>query len=110
MPDHGTGPGSEKEHPLAIGRAARRAERSALVESVLGASLAPAGLDLLELTEFAWHDCYGEITPPDEVILNILICSEGKLATMVHAARLAVEDWRDLQLWAESVQGPGTQS
>jgi hypothetical protein len=110
MPDHGIGPDSEKRRALAIGRAARRLERSALVESVFGKSLAPAGLDLLELAEYAWHDCYGEITPPDEVILNILICSEGNLATMVHAAKLAVEDWRDLQLWAESVQAGGTQS
>jgi hypothetical protein len=94
---------------LAIGRAARRAERSPLVESVLGKAQAPAGLDLLELTEYAWHDCYGEITPPDEVVLNILICSEGSLATMARAARLAVEDWRDLQLWAERVQAECTQ-
>jgi hypothetical protein len=92
---------------LAIGRAARRAERAPLAESVLGESQAPAGLDLLELTEYAWHDCYGEITPPDEVILNILICSRGDLATMVRAARLAVEDRRDLQLWAERVQAEG---
>jgi hypothetical protein len=89
---------------LAIGRAARRAERSPLVESVLGESQASAGLDLLELTEYAWHDCYGEITPPDDVILNILICSHGSLATMIRAAKLAVRDWRDLYLWAEDVQ------
>lgn len=65
---------------LAVGRAARRAERSSLVESVLGESHASAGLDLLELVEYAWHDCYGEITPPDDVILNILACSRGKLS------------------------------
>lgn len=92
---------------MAIGRAARRAERLPLVESVLGRALAPAGLDLLELTEYAWHDCYGEITPPDDVVLNILICSEGNLATMIHAARLAVADSRDLHLWAEHVQAEG---
>jgi hypothetical protein len=89
---------------LAIGRDARRAERASLVESVLGQSHASAGLDLLELTEYAWHDCYGEITPPDEVILNILICSRGDLATMIRAAKLAVLDRRDLQLWAEAVR------
>lgn len=99
-----TVPGRERRLLLATGRAARRAERSSLVKSVLGQSLAPAGLDLLELTEYAWHDCYGEITPPDEVILNILICSEGNLATMIRAASLAVTDSRDLQLWAERVQ------
>ena len=67
------------------------------------------GLDLLELTEYAWHDCYGEITPPDEVILDILTCSEGNLVTMIQAAKLAVVDWRDLHLWAERVQAKGTQ-
>jgi hypothetical protein len=92
---------------MAIGRAARRAERSPLVESVLGESLAPVGLDLLELTEYAWHDCYEEITPPDEVIINILACSEGNLATMIRAARLAVTDSRDLQVWAERLQAEG---
>jgi hypothetical protein len=98
-----TVPEGERRLLLAIGRSARRAERSSLVESVLGQSLAPVGLDLLELTEYAWHDCYGEITPPDEVILNILICSEGNLATMIRAASLAVRDSRDLQLWAEHI-------
>ena len=97
-------PATDRRLPLAIGRVARRAERSPLVESVLGEALAPAGLDLLELTEYAWHDCYGEITPPDEVILNILTCSEGSLATMIRAARLAVVDSRDLQLWAERIR------
>jgi hypothetical protein len=89
---------------VAIGKDARRAERASLVESVLGQSQASAGLDLLELTEYAWHDCYGEITPPDDVILNILICSRGDLATMIRAARVAVRDWRDLHLWAEGVR------
>jgi hypothetical protein len=37
------------------------------------------GLDLLELTEYAWHNCYEEITPPDQVIRNILICSLRRL-------------------------------
>ena len=89
---------------LTIGRDARRAERASLVESVLGPLQASAGLDLLELTEYAWHDCYQEITPPDDVILDILICSRGDLATMVRAANVALRDWRDLHLWAEAVQ------
>jgi hypothetical protein len=71
------------------------------VESVIGEPQSPAALDLLELLEFAWHDTDGEITPPDDVIVNILICSRGDLATMIAAVRLAIEDWRDLQRWAE---------
>ena len=94
---------------MAVGRAARRAERLSLVESVLGKSQASAGLDLLELVEYAWHDCYGEVAPPDDVILNILICSRGSLSEMVRAAKLAVVDRRDLQLWAEQVQGEAEQ-
>jgi hypothetical protein len=82
----------------------RCAERASLVESVLGQSRASAGLDLLELTEYAWHDCFGEITPADDVILNILICSRGNLATMIHAASVAVRDSRDLHLRAEAVR------
>lgn len=89
---------------MAVGRAERRAERSSLVESVLGESQASAGLDLLELVEYAWHDCYGEITPPDDVILNILICSRGMLSEMIGAAKLAIVDCRDLRLWAARVR------
>jgi len=89
---------------VTIGRDARRAERAPLVESVLGSSQASTGLDLLELTEYAWHDCYQEVTPPDDVVLNILICSRGDLATMIRAAKVAVRDSRDLQLWAEAVR------
>ena len=89
---------------MTIGRDARRAERAPLVESVLGSAQASAGLDLLELTEYAWHDCYQEVTPPDDVVLNILICSRGDLATMVRAAKVAVLDSRDLHLWAEAVR------
>src|ERR1700722_12165272 len=37
------------------------------------------GLDLLELTEYAWHDCCEEIAPPDQVIRNILIGSPRRL-------------------------------
>jgi len=65
---------------------------------------APAALDLLELTELAWHDCYQEITPSDEIIDEILLCSEGNLGLLVQACRLAVEDWRDLTMWAEKVR------
>ncbi len=89
---------------MTIGRDARRAERAPLVEEVIGKPFASAGLDLLELVELAWHDCYGEITPPDDVVLNILTCSQGDLATMIRAASIAVSDWRDLHLWAASLR------
>ena len=88
---------------MAIGRAARRAERLRRVEAIFGTGDAPAVLDLLELTELAWHDCYAEITPSEEIIDEILLCSKGDLRLLMQAARLAVEDRRDLKVWAEGV-------
>ena len=49
---------------MVVGRAARRAARAAQVEALLGRAHAPAALDLLELAEFAWHDCYGRSPRP----------------------------------------------
>jgi hypothetical protein len=64
-----------------------------------------SGLDIFELTEFAWHDCYGEVTPPDSVIDDIYVCSQGRLPDLARAARLAVEDHRDLRIWADKLRG-----
>jgi hypothetical protein len=75
------------------------------VAALFGEQGAEAALDLLELTELAWHDCYGEITPSEGVIDDILTCSRGDLGELARAARLAVEDWRDLSLWAEAIRG-----
>jgi hypothetical protein len=77
------------------------AERRSRVVATFGEALVVPVLDLLELTELAWHDCYGEITPPDEIIDDILLCSEGDMIKLIHAARLAVSDWRDLKAWAQ---------
>ncbi|MFD0140436.1 hypothetical protein ACWDWS_39915 [Streptomyces sp. NPDC003328] len=96
---------------VAVGRAARRAERTARVEAAVGKDAAPAALDLLELVEFAWHDCYGDVTPDEDVVEDILTCSQGDLARMIRFARLAVEDWRDLRMAADEIRpirnGPG---
>jgi hypothetical protein len=89
---------------MVVGRAARRAARAAQVEAALGRAHAPAALDLLELAEFAWHDCYAEITPPDDVIDDILICSRGDLAQMIRVTRLTVEDSRDLRMAADALR------
>ena len=39
--------------------------------AVFGADRTPRALDRLELVEFAWHDCYDEITPPKQIIDDI---------------------------------------
>src|SRR6516162_7471141 len=80
---------------MPISRAERRAGRIARVVAIFGDALAASVLDLLELTELAWHDCYGEITPSEEMVDDILLCSKGELAQLIRVARQAVSDWRD---------------
>jgi len=90
---------------MAVGRAARRIEREPRFVEVFGADGAPRALDLLEIVEFAWHDCYQEVTPPDGVIDDMLVFSDGRLDRFVDAARLAVTDWRDLRVAADQRRG-----
>jgi hypothetical protein len=54
--------------------------------------------------ELAWQDCYSEIAPSEEIIDEILLCSGGDIRVLVQAAHLAVEDWRDLKMWAAKVR------
>ena len=86
---------------MAVSRADRRRDREARVHAVFGTAQAMRALDLLELLELAWHDCYGEITPPEDVIDDILLLSDGRLDRLIGAARLAVEDSRDLKQAAQ---------
>lgn len=86
---------------MAIGRAERRKERESRIVAVFGADRAPVALDLLELVELAWHDCYGEVTPPASVIEDMLTLSDGDLDGLVRAGRLAVTDFRDLTVAAQ---------
>jgi hypothetical protein len=74
---------------MAISRAHRRAARADQASELFGKNAAVA----LELVELAWHDCYDEVSPPDEVIDDIWIVPEVNLPNLVRAARLAVEDF-----------------
>jgi hypothetical protein len=93
---------------MAIGRARRLEERKPRVIAVFGddAATLQSVSRVFELLELAWHDCYGEITPSDEIIDDVLLCSGGTLAGLVDAAHLAVIDWRDLKMWAADVRRP----
>ena len=84
---------------MAVSRADRRIARTERARDVFGDD-AKVALDLLELTELAWHDCYGEATPPEAVVEDIWTVSQGDLRKLVGAALLAVQDQRDLQLAA----------
>lgn len=89
---------------MAVGRAERRAARFASVASVFAPSVVETALDLLEVVELAWHDCYGDVTPPDDVVDDLLVVSEGRLDRLVAAGRLAVIDHRDLRLAADAIR------
>jgi hypothetical protein len=86
---------------MAIGRAERRERRHAGVELRFGSGAA-AVLDLLELVELAWHDCYGEVSPSEAIIDDILVASQAEWAKLISAAQLAVTDWRDLRIAADA--------
>jgi hypothetical protein len=86
---------------MAVSRAERRAERETRVVKAFGTELAPRVLDLLEVMELAWHDCYGEISPPDAIIDDILLLSDGQLSRLIELVRLAVLDWRDVRVAAD---------
>jgi len=89
---------------MAVGRENRRSDRLGRVVEVFGEDRAPIALDFLELTELAWHDCYGEVTPPAEIVEDMLLLSEGDIEQLIRAARLAVVDWRDLKVAAEKLR------
>ena len=83
------------------------AERRPRVVEVFGEARADAVIGVLTLTELAWHDCYAEVTPSESVIDDILLCSGGDLATLIRAAKLAVEDSRYLMVWAGKLRSRG---
>ena len=97
---------------MAVGRAERFEERKPRVVAVFGDDSRTLRVvaHAFELMEMAWHDCYGEISPSEAVVDDILLCSGGTLGGLVDAAHLAVIDQRDLSVWAASIRsdaGPG---
>jgi hypothetical protein len=81
----------------------RRQARSQRAIEVFNGQAA-AVLDVLALLDFAWHDCYGESSPPEQVIEDIWAASNGDLAQFVSAAHLAVVDFRDLRMNADAMR------
>jgi hypothetical protein len=88
---------------MVTSRADRRIARTPRALELFGPR-ADAALDALELLELAWHDCYGESSPPEEVIEDIWLVADGDLAGLVSAAHLAVVDFRDLRLNADALR------
>ena len=68
---------------------------------------ANAALAIFELLDLAWHDCYGQSAPPQEVVDDIWTASLGRLDYLAIAANLAVIDFRDLRMNAERIRAGG---
>jgi hypothetical protein len=91
---------------VAVGRAARWSERKPRAAAVFGGDedTLRAVAQLFELMEMAWHDCYGEVTPSERIVDDVLLCSQGTLSGLIAAAQLAVVDRRDLVVWASTLR------
>lgn len=85
---------------MTIGQSQRREDRRDRFETEFPDD-ADVGLDLIDLTELAWHDCYDDVTFPDDVLDDILVVANGSIQRLVEAALLAVRDRRDLRAVAE---------
>lgn len=59
---------------------------------------------VLDLLDLAWHDCFGEATPPEHVVDDLFVAAAGDLRLLIDCAHLAVSDWRDLRLRADAVR------
>ena len=82
---------------MAVSRAERRDERRPRVAAPFEPSEVEPALDLLELTELAWHDCYGDRNPSEQQVDDMLLLSGGKLPGLIASCHLGTTDWRDLK-------------
>ena len=92
---------------MGVSRADRRREREPRVRVLFDDADVAGALDLLELVEYAWHDCYGEVSPSEDLIDDVLALSEGTLRGLILHARAAVIDWRDVRLAADARRRDG---
>ena len=85
---------------MAIGRQARRQEQLPRVQAEFPNHVDTV-VQILDLLDLAWHDCYSEVSPPESVIDDIFVTAGGDLARLIDATHLAVQDWRDLKVRAD---------
>ncbi|HEY8717001.1 hypothetical protein [Pengzhenrongella sp.] len=85
---------------MAIGRQAHRLQQLPRVQAEFPNHVDTV-VQILDLFDLAWHDCYGEVNPPESVIDDIFVTAGGDLALLIDATHLAVQDWRDLKVRAD---------
>src|SRR3954451_25238436 len=92
------------DRPVAVGSEERFNAIRSRVVTIFGADDATVErvARVIRLLELAWHDVYGELSPPDEVVDDVLMCSEGTIEGLVDSVSEAVTDWRDLRVAADA--------
>ncbi|SBT40910.1 hypothetical protein [Micromonospora narathiwatensis] len=97
---------------MAIGSEQRRQERKPRIEVLFASREVEAALDLLHLTDMAWHDCYGlrELEIPPQVLDDVLLLAHGNLAMLIRVAREAVLDFRDVRVAADHERAKASNS
>src|SRR3954451_17654490 len=90
--------------PVAVGGEERFNAIRSRVVAIFGADDATVErvARVIRLLELAWHDLYGELSPPDEVVDDVLMCSERTIEGLVDSVSEAVTDWRDLRVAADA--------
>ncbi|GGN25231.1 hypothetical protein FHR83_008229 [Actinoplanes campanulatus] len=88
---------------MAVGSENRRDERRRRIAAEFPLSHVEAALDLLHVTDMAWHDCYGpeELALPDSVLDDVLLLADGGLVALIRLLREAVIDSRDIRMAAD---------
>ena len=88
---------------MVIGSEQRRRERKSRVEVLFAGKQVEAVLDLMNLMDMAWHDCYGprEFEVPPAVLDDVLLLADGDLAVLIEVAHAAVIDFRDVRVAAD---------
>jgi hypothetical protein len=91
---------------MAVGSEQRRRELRHQVEGLFAHGEVERALDLLQLTDMAWHDCFEpkELEIPAEVLDDILLLAGGNLSKLIGLARMAVLDFRDVRVAADDVR------
>lgn len=94
---------------MAIGKDQRRRERRPRIKAQFDRAEVEAALDLLALTDMAWHDCYGprELEIPARVLDDVLLLAHGNLAMLTRVALEAVMDFRDVRIAADEERAKG---
>jgi hypothetical protein len=88
---------------MVIGAEARRAARSVLLGNRFGDD-SGAALDLLAIADMAWHDAYGDLSVPDDVLDDVIVLCRGDIGALVQSVSLALQDWRDLRMNADAAR------